>query len=139
MNIKIVNMKINSLFLALLFVLPVSLSWAIDDDQQKKDSIYIVKNYVKKEYEITMRDGVKLFTAVYSPKGKSGDYPIILFRTPYSLQPYGEKNYRPNLGPQGTLQRRSTYSFIRMYEAVLCRVGNMRICATILTIRRVMK
>ena len=64
MNIKIVNMKINSLLLALLFVLPVSLSWATDNDQRKKDSIYIVKNYVKKEYEITMRDGGKLFTAV---------------------------------------------------------------------------
>ena len=115
MNIKIVNMKINSLFLALLFVLPVSLSWAIDDDQRKKDSIYIVKNYVKKEYEITMRDGVKLFTAVYSPKGKSGDYPIILFRTPYSLQPYGEKNYRPNLGPS---RHFAEEKFIFVYQDV---------------------
>jgi len=99
MEIKIVNMKMYSSVLALLFILQASLGIANDNDQLKEDSIFIAKNYVKKEYEVTMRDGVKLFTAVYAPKGKSEKYPIILFRTPYSLQPYGEENYRTNLGP----------------------------------------
>jgi putative CocE/NonD family hydrolase len=46
-----------------------------------------------------MRDGVKLFTAVYAPRDTSIDYPIILNRTPYSVAPYGENNYRSVLGP----------------------------------------
>ncbi len=36
-----------------------------------------------------MRDGVKLFTAVYVPKDAAPDktYPILLSRTPYSVGP----------------------------------------------------
>ncbi|HQJ47278.1 MAG TPA: CocE/NonD family hydrolase, partial [Ignavibacteriaceae bacterium] len=56
-------------------------------------------NYDKKEYMIEMRDGVKLFTAVYSPKDKSKQYPIIMMRTPYSSSPYGEDKYSGFLGP----------------------------------------
>lgn len=40
-----------------------------------------------------MRDGVKLFTAVYFPKEKTGKHPILLTRTPYSCRPYGENNF----------------------------------------------
>ena len=37
-----------------------------------------------------MRDGVKLFTAVYVPEGRRRrPYPILLTRTPYSVGPYG--------------------------------------------------
>jgi hypothetical protein len=46
-----------------------------------------------------MRDGKKLFTAVYAPKDTSQPYPILLSRTPYSVSPYGEDNYRTSLGP----------------------------------------
>lgn len=35
---------------------------------QNADSTWIVNNYSKKEMMIPMRDGVKLFTAVYTPK-----------------------------------------------------------------------
>ena len=45
-----------------------------------------------------MRDGVELFTAVYTPKNRSKTYPMILYRTPYSCKPYGEDNYRHTLG-----------------------------------------
>lgn len=38
---------------------------------------------------IPMRDGVQLFTSIYSPKDQSKPYPIILRRTPYSCGPYG--------------------------------------------------
>ena len=55
---------------------------------------YDVKAYYdKSEVMIPMRDGVNLFTAIYSPKDKSKDYPILFYRTPYSIQPYG-KEYR---------------------------------------------
>ncbi|MBK7630657.1 MAG: CocE/NonD family hydrolase [Ignavibacteriales bacterium] len=59
---------------------------------------YVKDNYDKKEYMIEMRDGIKLFTAVYSPKDKSREYPIVLTRTPYSCSPYGEDKYAGFLG-----------------------------------------
>jgi hypothetical protein len=49
-----------------------------------------------------MRDGVKLFTAVYVPKDESHNYPIILMRTPYSVSPYGPDDYIVLPGKQRT-------------------------------------
>ncbi|MCL6495200.1 MAG: CocE/NonD family hydrolase [Ignavibacterium sp.] len=60
---------------------------------------FIKDNYDKREYRIKMRDGVHLYTIVYSPKDKSKTYPIILTRTPYSVGPYGEDKYARFLGP----------------------------------------
>jgi putative CocE/NonD family hydrolase len=60
---------------------------------------WIKQNYTKKEYRITMRDGIKLFTSVYSPKDTSKEYPILMVRTPYTVAPYGEDNYLNHLGP----------------------------------------
>lgn len=73
----------------------------------ENDSLYIVNNYQKMEVEIPMRDGTKLFTAIYSPLDESKQYPIILFRTPYSVKPYGveKKDYRMDLGPNMDLVR----------------------------------
>src|SRR5437588_9094442 len=55
--------------------------------------------YTKYEYRIPMRDGKKLFTAVYVPKDQSQTYPILLTRTPYSVKPYGADRSKPDLGP----------------------------------------
>src|SRR5262245_45531638 len=60
---------------------------------------YVKDKYTKSEYQIPMRDGVRLFTAVYAPKDQSQRYPIMLLRTPYSVQPYGPNEYRSDLGP----------------------------------------
>jgi putative CocE/NonD family hydrolase len=57
----------------------------------------IADQYVKHEYKIPMRDGIKLFTSVYSPKDTSEGHPIVIFRTPYSIGPYGEDKFWPNL------------------------------------------
>lgn len=54
--------------------------------------------YRKDEYRIPMRDGIKLFTAVYVPK-EGGPYPILIKRTPYSVSPYGEEKFPSSLGP----------------------------------------
>ncbi len=51
---------------------------------------FIKANYEKTEHTIPMRDGVKLFTHVYSPKDHSERFPILIKRTPYGIQPYGE-------------------------------------------------
>ncbi len=55
--------------------------------------------YTKYEYEIAMRDGVRLFTSVYVPKNSATAEPILLLRTPYSIRPYGEDQYPATLGP----------------------------------------
>jgi putative CocE/NonD family hydrolase len=59
----------------------------------------IEDHYTKYEYNIPVRDGVKLFTAVYVPKDTSVKYPVILYRTPYSIAPYGTDNFPEFLGP----------------------------------------
>jgi putative CocE/NonD family hydrolase len=51
---------------------------------------YFERHYRKSEHRIPMRDGVRLFTQVYSPMDQSELHPIILFRTPYGIPPYGE-------------------------------------------------
>ncbi len=53
-------------------------------------SNYFNDIYNKAEYRIKMRDGVTLFTAVYSPKDTTEKHAILLCRTPYSVAPYGE-------------------------------------------------
>ena len=61
---------------------------------------YDVKaNYDKQEVDIKMRDGVKLHTTIYTPKDTSKSYPILMQRTPYSSRPYGEEQYRGQIGP----------------------------------------
>jgi putative CocE/NonD family hydrolase len=51
--------------------------------------------YTKYEYRIPMRDGTRLFTAVYVPKDTSKTYPFLVNRTPYSagVQAEGELHY----------------------------------------------
>ena len=65
--------------------------------QVNQDSAWIRDNYTKKEVYITMRDGVKLFTAIYSPKDVTEKHPILMTRTPYSCSPYGEQNFSQSL------------------------------------------
>ncbi len=61
------------------------------------DSLWMVANYTKQEIMIPMRDGVKLYTAVYAPKSTSEKHPILMMRTPYSCAPYGEKALSPRV------------------------------------------
>lgn len=74
---------------------------------------YVRENYIKHEYRIPMRDGVRLFTAVYAPKDTTKPHPIILIRTPYSCAPYGEQNYPTSVDAQ------TRYYFRRGYIRVI--------------------
>lgn len=69
--------------------------------------------YTKYEYRIPMRDGARLFTAVYVPKDSSQSYPFLLTRTPYSVAPYGVDNYRSAVGPSPSFEKES---FIFVYQ-----------------------
>ncbi|HBZ22625.1 MAG TPA: hypothetical protein DEO60_15940, partial [Bacteroidales bacterium] len=51
------------------------------------------QKYDKQEVYITMRDGVRLFTSVYTPKNSSVNHPILLNRTPYNIEPGGVSNF----------------------------------------------
>lgn len=58
---------------------------------------WVKEHYAKKEYTVAMRDGVKLFTAVYAPKDTKEKHPFLMIRTPYSCAPYGEDKFQPRL------------------------------------------
>jgi putative CocE/NonD family hydrolase len=103
-------------FLVLLALLPMPAALAQNRNGGAGRSPESVRsNYTKFEYQIPVRDGVKLFTAVYVPKDKSRQYPILLQRTPYSVGPYGSNSYRSTLGPTDSLMRDG---FIFAYQDV---------------------
>lgn len=72
-------------------------SFAFAEAQPNSD--YVKENYTKTVENISMRDGVNLYTVIYAPKDTSKEYPIMLQRTCYSVQPYGENEYKSALGP----------------------------------------
>jgi len=72
---------------------------------------YVKANYTKYEYRIPMRDGKRLFTAVYVPKDQSRTWPVLMARTPYSVGPYGVDQYRSDLGPS-PLAGKEGYIFV---------------------------
>lgn len=76
---------------------------------------YIKAHYTKSEHLIPMRDGIRLFTAVYAPKDRLQSYPLLLNRTPYSLRPYGVDQYRGSLGHGDAYMREG---FIFVYQDV---------------------
>lgn len=65
--------------LTLNFFLIAILSFA-----QAPDSSYVAENYDYAEHFIPMRDGIKLFTIVYTPKDKSKKHPFLMKRTCYN-------------------------------------------------------
>src|SRR5579884_754100 len=95
------------LFLAVLLVPPGRAS-----AQPPAPGVAEVKAaYTKYEYRIPMRDGKRLFTAVYVPKDQSQKYPILMTRTPYSVKPYGADQYPDQLRPS-PLFARAGYIFV---------------------------
>jgi predicted acyl esterase len=76
-------------------------------DAQRQRADYIRSHYSKFEYQIAMRDGKKLFTAVYVPldAGPAKTYPVLMVRTPYSIAPYGAANYKPMLAPTADYEK----------------------------------
>jgi uncharacterized protein len=103
--------------LALLFVSSALVAQPPPTPQEirRKQLAYTREHYTKYEYMIPMRDGVKLFAAVYAPKDTAQQYPMIMERTPYSVAPYGIDNYRNIVGPSEAAEKEG---FIFVYEDV---------------------
>lgn len=99
----------------LLFAIFVFGSFQIGFGQETDLARYIRANYTKREVMIPVRDGVRLFTAIYEPKDKSKIYPIMLNRTPYTVRPYGEDEFRNSLGPSELFVREG---YIFVYQDV---------------------
>jgi len=70
---------------------------AVITKAQNADSAWVTEHYYKTEKMVPMRDGNKLFTALYIPKDSSVKHPILFNRTPYSCAPYGENKISPRL------------------------------------------
>src|SRR5688572_10665578 len=83
--------------LLVLFAAPLA-AVAKSQDANSLES-YIRLHYDKQEHLIPMRDGVKLFTAIYVPRDTTHKYPLLMKRTPYTVAPYGEDKYPASLGP----------------------------------------
>ena len=70
---------------------------------------FVPAHYTKYEFRIPMRDGKRLFTAVYVPKlgafHDPGPYPFLMDRTPYSVAPYGEDQFPKHLGPSEEFEK----------------------------------
>lgn len=81
-------MKIYSLFSSLILFFLILSSCCDETDSDALNEAW-KSDYIKTERYITMRDGARLFTTIYSPVDTSQKYPVILKRTPYSCQPYG--------------------------------------------------
>lgn len=103
-------------FLFLLFSIGVLFYQPANAQQTEPTELakYIKKNYTKREVMIPVRDGVKLFTAIYEPKDK-GNYPILLNRTPYTVRPYGKDEFRESLGPDALFAKEG---YIFVYQDV---------------------
>jgi uncharacterized protein len=72
------------------------------------------EHYVKYEYRVAMRDGVRLLTAVLVPRDASASkpYPILLFRSPFGVGPYGPDEYFP-VGAQTIALLEAGYILVR--------------------------
>jgi len=94
-------LKFIFLSLSVLFVISCKKTTAVVE----VDENYVANNYTKKEVDIEMRDGITLHTTIYSPKDTFKKYPILMQRTPYSSRPYGEGNFRKQIGPNVNLMK----------------------------------
>lgn len=81
--------RIRAAFWLLLAALPlVPLAAQMDEPARVKAA------YDRKDVMIPMRDGVRLFTTIYTPKAPKGPLPILITRTPY-----GTDTYLLSIGP----------------------------------------
>lgn len=109
--------RISIALFAFCFVLKVACSPLLAQTPNSDPPFDVRANYTKREAMAQMRDGVRLFTTIYAPKdaGMEKTYPVMLTRTPYSVAPYGENEFRSALGPSNAFAREG---YIFVYQDV---------------------
>ena len=95
----------NYCLVLLLIAFGVQLNSAQEMAAKAVETYLVEDHYTKQEVMITMRDGIKLHTTIYSPKNTSQEYPMLMMRTPYSCKPYGETEFRNTIGPNTYLMK----------------------------------
>jgi hypothetical protein len=75
---------------------------------------YFERHYRKAEHRVPMRDGARLFTQVFSPLDASELHPIVIFRTPYGVAPYGEAFSSMTMPSLGFLEE----NYILVYQDI---------------------
>ncbi|MBO0721179.1 MAG: X-Pro dipeptidyl-peptidase, partial [Blastocatellia bacterium] len=110
-------MKASRVYLYFFLIVAFSLasSGSLTASRARQTAFDVKSHYNKVEQMIPMRDGVRLFTVIYTPKDTSQKYPIMLNRTPYSAGPYGNDAYKPAIGPSGFMAREG---YIFVYQDV---------------------
>jgi hypothetical protein len=84
-------MKSKSFFSGNLAFLVLMMAFCFPSYAQSPDGLK--QKYNKEEVYITMRDGIRLFTSIYTPKNKSVAHPVLLNRTPYDIEPGGPGSF----------------------------------------------
>ena len=101
---------------AIIVILTVLASFttgqSIEGDWYRKE---IRQKYSKQEVYITMRDGVRLFTSIYTPKDSTVPHPVLLSRTPYNIEPGGQNNFNPFIQ---AYSRYANGNYIMVYQDV---------------------
>ena len=88
-----VDAKMGKTYIRVIFAALVCVCWPAGLWAQGIE--YVKTHYTKHEYQIPMRDGARLFTAVYVPKDTTQTFPLLIIRTQSGLRPYGADQY-PN-------------------------------------------
>jgi uncharacterized protein len=107
----VLSSRLLPLLLALTCLLAAPLPSPAGEEPSAPAENYVKAHYTKYEFRIPMRDGKRLFTAVYVPKSTAQSWPILMVRTPYSVAPYGEDHYPNKLGPSDEFEK-SGYIFV---------------------------
>ena len=113
------NHRLHTIALAIALLGSIVTPAQATDEPAAPTVASVREQYTKYEYRIPMRDGTRLFTAVYVPKDASRRYPFLMERTPYSAGVhaddelhYGVDFYPARLGPSPEFQR-SGYIFVQ--------------------------
>ena len=78
----------------------------------QQDTDVLRASYTKREVLVPMRDGVRLFTAIYVPNDTTRRHPIVMTRTPYSTDPYGADRFPDSVGNQVRAYMRAAYVLV---------------------------
>lgn len=80
------------IFIILSALLCAAQLWAQEAEREQIDARWFKAHYQKSEQMAPMRDGTKLYTAIFTPKNKKSLHPILLNRTQNGCEPYGKKS-----------------------------------------------
>lgn len=107
------TMKNKRILLTVALLALGGILWAGTAFSQTVDRDWVAQNYNKQEFMIPMRDGIKIYTAVYSPKDAQKS-PILVTRTPYGCA-YG-KDYEGKMW--GAWRRYAKEGYIFVFQDV---------------------